>query len=166
VRWRREERGACGWDQGERGWARACGWRPGSPEWREAQADARGRPSGVGELRGRRTGGGGRTGERKKVLTSFFLHFILFRSRDLLIKMKDETRLNESGRSSSRASATPVTPQRLVKESRHAVWRDSVLHVRFDFFRCYRVHESRHLKCRDSSISRATNLGATKRASL
>jgi hypothetical protein len=31
----------------------------------------------------RQAGGGGRTGERKKGLSSFFLHFILFRSRDI-----------------------------------------------------------------------------------
>jgi hypothetical protein len=68
VRRRWEERGACEWDQGERGWARACGWRPGSPEWREAQADARGRPSGIGEPRGGRTGeeGGDTRGSRRK----------------------------------------------------------------------------------------------------
>jgi hypothetical protein len=56
-------------------------------------------------------------------------------------------------------AVTPGSVAWLVNESRHAVWRDSLRHVRCDFFQRHR-----HIMWRDSSISRATRLGATKRA--
>jgi hypothetical protein len=57
----------------------------------------------------------------------------------LIIKRNDETWLNETWSSQSRVEIDLVTP-RDTNESRQVVWRDSVCHVRCDFFQFHRVH--------------------------